>query len=115
MTHGVLAVVKQSLTMASLPERDLHRREPPVHRKGGACSSSSCTVGLPHPGVVSLKDLATDSERALISALSQPVCSQVAWLEAPTDEMYTFEVDCPLVSGSGTLFSFVTEYDVPDA
>ena len=37
----------------------------------------------------------------------------VAWLDAPTDDTYTFEVDCRLVLGSGTLISVVSVYDGP--
>jgi len=38
----------------------------------------------------------------------------VAWLDAPTDDTYTFEVDCRLVLGGGTLISVVSVYDGPD-
>ena len=37
----------------------------------------------------------------------------VAWLDAPTEDTYTFEVDCRLVLGRGTLISVVSVYDGP--
>merc|ERR1719323_622666 len=42
------------------------------------------------------------------------VCAPVAWLDAPKDETYTFEVDCRLVKGSNKLIAFVSVYDGPD-
>ena len=38
----------------------------------------------------------------------------VAWSDAPTDDTYTFEVDCRVVLGGGTLISVVSVYDGPD-
>merc|ERR1719480_87012 len=38
----------------------------------------------------------------------------VAWLDAPTEETYTFEVDCRLVKGGDKLIAFVSVYDGPD-
>ena len=35
----------------------------------------------------------------------------VAWSDAPTDDTYTFEVDCRLVLGGGTLISVMSVYD----
>ena len=38
----------------------------------------------------------------------------VAWSDAPTDDTYTFEVNCRLVLGGGTLIFVVSVYDGPD-
>ena len=38
----------------------------------------------------------------------------VAWLDAPKDETYTFEVDCRLVKRSDKLIAFVSVYVGPD-
>jgi len=38
----------------------------------------------------------------------------VAWLDAPADETYTFEVDCRLVRGGNRAIAVMTVYDGPD-
>jgi C1A family cysteine protease len=38
---------------------------------GGSCQASSCSVGIPKGGVVGFKDVASDSEQDLMSALNQ--------------------------------------------
>merc|ERR1712232_1102767 len=43
----------------------------PYKAVGGTCQSSSCTVGIPKGGVTGFKDVASDSEQALMSALKQ--------------------------------------------
>ena len=38
----------------------------------------------------------------------------MAWLDAPKDETYTFEVDCRVVKRGDKLIAFVSVYDGPD-
>ena len=42
-------------------------------QKGGPCSSSSCTVGLPHDGVVVVKDEATNSVQILMPVIGRQI------------------------------------------
>jgi len=39
--------------------------------KHGQCKASTCTIGIPKGGVVGFKDVSTDSEAAMMSALNQ--------------------------------------------
>jgi len=43
----------------------------PYTARGGTCKTSSCTVGLPRGGLTGYKDVATDSEQALMEAVDK--------------------------------------------
>jgi len=43
----------------------------PYKGTGGTCASSSCTVGLPRGSVTGFKDVSSDSEQAMMSAIAQ--------------------------------------------
>merc|ERR1712019_319089 len=43
----------------------------PYKAKSGTCSASSCTVGIAKGGVTGYKDVSSDSEEAMMSALNQ--------------------------------------------
>merc|ERR1711948_254803 len=43
----------------------------PYKGRGGTCEASSCTVGIPNGDVKGYKDVASDSEQALMSAVQQ--------------------------------------------
>jgi len=43
----------------------------PYTAKGGTCASSSCTVGLAKGSVTGFKDVSSDSEQAMMSAIAQ--------------------------------------------
>merc|ERR1712050_368480 len=43
----------------------------PYKAKGGTCKASSCTVGIAKGGVTGYKDVSSDSEQAMMSALNQ--------------------------------------------
>ena len=43
----------------------------PYKAKGSTCKASSCTVGIPKGSVTGFKDVSSDSEQAMMSALNQ--------------------------------------------
>merc|ERR1712228_1132272 len=43
----------------------------PYKARGGSCASSSCTVGLPKGSVTGFKDVPSDDEQAMMSAIAQ--------------------------------------------
>merc|ERR1712187_281355 len=43
----------------------------PYNAKGGTCKASSCTVGIAKGSVTGYKDVSSDSEQAMMSALTQ--------------------------------------------
>ena len=55
--------------VATAVKKGIYTEEGDTYREtGGTCSLSSCTVGLPHGGVVGSKDVGRDIEQALMSA-----------------------------------------------
>ena len=61
LEHGIHCILvcngglmDSAFAFAEEKKRDLHKKEPPVQRKRGACSSLCCPVGLLHGEVVSV-------------------------------------------------------------
>jgi len=61
----------------------------PYKAKSGTCSASSCTVGIAKGGVTGYKDVSSDSEEALMSALNQQPVSIAIEADKSVFQLYT--------------------------
>merc|ERR1719277_916448 len=79
----------------------------PYKANSGTCSASSCTVGIAKGGVTGYKDVSSDSEEALMSALNQQPVSIAIEADKSVFQLYTSGV----LSGTcGTTLDHGTDY-----
>ena len=76
-----------SLTYSILHSRIRSARAPLSSATDGTCNLSGCHVGIPQGGVVGYTDVSTDSEQAMMSAVTQQPVS----IAIETDQ-YSFQL-----------------------